>query len=106
MAIIDCAGDKEIALELVNYLTNLNFSVKLDESVIRVDKMNVEKMLNFFIVETNRTDYKIRKINSTDFLSSKEVSIEDFGFLRCEMCGCVLSNRDELVNHRRTHGVV
>ena len=106
MTIIDCAGDNEIALELEQYLKNLGLGAKLEESVVHVNKANMEKILNFFLVETSRSDYKIRKINSTDFLLSKEVSIEDFGFLRCEMCGCALSNRSELMNHRRVHGIV
>jgi hypothetical protein len=106
MTIIDCAGDNEIALELEHYLTNLSLDATSEESKVHVDKINVVEILNFFLTETSRTNYKIRKINSTDFLLSKEVAIEDFGFLRCEMCGCALSNRDELMNHRRVHGIV
>ena len=106
MAIIDCAGDNEIALELEHYLTNLSLGAKSEESKVHVGKMDIEKILNFFLMETSRSNYKIRRINSTDFLLSKEVSIEDFGFLRCEMCGCAFSNKDELMNHRRVHGIV
>jgi hypothetical protein len=106
MVVIDCAGDNEIALELENYLKNLGFDAKKEESVVNVDKTNVEKTLSLFLKETSRSDYKIRKIDSENFLLPKEVPIEDFGLLSCEMCGYVLSNEAELVTHRRVHGIV
>ena len=106
MVIIDCAGDNEIALELENYLKNLGFGAKSEESIVNIDKTNVEKRLRLFLKETSRSEYKIRKIDSTNFLLSKEVQIEDLDLLSCEMCGYVLSNESELMNHRRTHGIV
>ena len=85
MVSIDCAGDDEIALELENYLKNLGFGAKSQESIVNVNEMNVEKTLRFFLKETSRSNYMIRKIDSTNFLLSKEVQIEDLGFLdvRC-----------------------
>lgn len=106
MVVIDCAGDNQIALELENYLKNLGFGAKSEESIVNVDKTNVEKTLRLFLKETSRSEYKIRKIDSTNFLLSKEVQIEDLDLLSCEMCGYVLSNESELMNHRRTHGIV
>jgi hypothetical protein len=106
MIVIDCAGDNEIALELENYLKNLGCDVKAEESLVNVDKTDVENILNLFLKETNRSNYKIRKIGSTNFLISKEVSIENLDLLSCEICGYVLSNEYELMNHRRTHGIV
>ena len=103
MVIIDCAGDNEIALELENYLKNLGFGAKSNESIVNVDKTNLEKTLHLFLKETNRSDYKINKIDSTNFLLSKEVQIEDLGFFRCEMCEHIVSSKEELLVHRRTH---
>ena len=103
MVIIDCAGDNEIALELENYLKNLGFGAKSNESIVNVDETNVEKTLHLFLKETSRSDYNIRKIDSTNFLLSKEVQIEDLGFFRCEMCEHIVSSREELLVHRRTH---
>lgn len=105
MTVINCAGDNEIALELENYLKNLGFDAKVEESLVIVDKTGVEGTLNLFLKETARTEYKIRKLDSENFLLSKEVPIEDLDLLSCEMCGYVLSNETELMNHRRAHGI-
>ena len=103
MVVIDCAGDNEIALELENYLKNLGFGAKSNESIVNVDKTNLEKTLHLFLKETSRSDYNIGKIDSTNFLLSKEVQIEDLGFFRCEMCEHIVSSKEELLVHRRTH---
>lgn len=102
---VDCAGDDTIALELENYLKSHGFSAKTDEYTVIVSEDVLEETLNYFLKETNRTVYKIRKIDSTNFLLSKEIPIEDFGFFRCEMCGYVLSSEEELLVHRRAHGI-
>ena len=93
--VVDCAGDNEIALELEIYLKNLGFGAKSEESIVNVDKTNVEKTLTLFLKETSRSEYKIRKIDSTNFLLSKEVQIEDLGFFRCEMCEHIVSSKEE-----------
>lgn len=106
MVVIDCAGDSEIALELENYLKNLGLYAKAENSLVNVDNKNVENTLRLFIKETSRSEYRIRKLDSKDFLLSKEVQIEDFDMVSCEMCGLVLSNEIDLMNHRRLHGAV
>jgi hypothetical protein len=103
--VIDCAYDYEIAQELVNYLTDLSFSAKIEESTVIVNDIDIEKILGYFLMETNRTEYSVRKIDSTNFVLSREVMIEDLGFQRCEMCGYVISSEEELLVHRRAHGI-
>ena len=103
MIVIDCAGDDEIALELENYLKNLGFGATSKEFIVHVDETNMENTLRLFLKETSRSDYNIRKIDSTNFLLSKEVQIEDLGFFRCEMCEHIVSTKEELLVHRRTH---
>ena len=44
-------------------------------------------------------------MGSINFVLAKEVPIEDFGFQRCEMCGYVVSSEEELMVHRRAHGI-
>jgi len=105
MMFIDCAEDGKIALELENYLKNHGVSAKTDESMVIVNEGDIEQVLNDFLKETNRSAYNIRKIDSTNFLLSKEIPIEDFGFFRCEMCGYVVSSEEELLVHRRAHGI-
>ena len=103
---IDCAGDSDLALELQNYLKNLGIDANVEEAFVNVHKQDVEKTLSLFIKETGRTNYKIRKVDSENFLLSKEMAIEDLGLLICEICGYALSNEYELMNHRRAHGLV
>lgn len=105
MTIIDCACDDEIAKELASYLRNHGFDAKPEEASVIVSEENVEQILKSFLKETNRSGYKIRKIDSTNLLLAREVPIEEFGFLRCEMCGYIVSNEEELLTHRRAHGI-
>ena len=95
-----------MALELQNYLKNLGIDANMEESFVNVYKQDVEKTLNLFLKETGRTNYTIRKVDPENFLLSKEVAIEDLDLLSCEICGHVLSNEYELMNHRRVHGLV
>ncbi len=92
MIIIDCANDNELAEELGNYLKNHGFDAKVVESSMTVMEADVDQVLRSFLSATRRTGYNIRKIDSSTILLSKEVPIEDFGFLRCEMCGYVVSS--------------
>lgn len=105
MITIDCAYDNKIAEELENYLKDLGYSPRIEESTVIVNDGDVEKFLDFFLKETNRTEYSVRKIDSSNFMISKEVMIEDLGFQRCEMCGYVVSSEEELLVHRRAHGI-
>jgi hypothetical protein len=105
MIVIDCAYDNEIAQELENYLKDLGFSPKIEESTVIVNDADIGQILGNFLKETNRTEYSVRKIDSTNFILAKEVMIEDLGFHRCEMCGYVVSSEEELLVHRRAHGI-
>lgn len=105
MIVIDCAYDNKIAQELGNYLRDRGFSAKTEESTVIINDTDVEQILGYFLKETNRTEYSVRKIDSTNFILAREVMIEDFGFQRCEMCGYVVSSEEELLVHRRAHGI-
>jgi len=105
MIIIDCANDSEIAVELANYLRSHGLDAKSEEALVIVNEEIVEQILKLFLKETNRLGYNIRRMDSTNLLLAKEVPIEEFGFLRCEMCGYVVSNEEELLTHRRAHGI-
>ncbi|MGI0069123.1 MAG: hypothetical protein ACREA3_06640 [Nitrosotalea sp.] len=105
MVTIDCACDNEFALELASYLTNHGVDATSEESLVVVKYADPEKILRSFLEDTRRQGYSIRKIDSENFLMSKEVPIEDFGFFRCEMCGYIVSSEEELLIHRRAHGI-
>ncbi len=105
MMIIDCANDNELAEELENFLQKHGFNAKAVDSSVTIMAANVEHLLRSFLTETKRQEYSIRKIDDANILVAKEVPIEDFGFLRCEMCGYVVSSEEELLTHRRAHGI-
>ena len=56
MIVIDCAYDYNIAQELENYLKGLGFSAKTEESTVIVDDVDIERILGYFLKETNRTE--------------------------------------------------
>lgn len=105
MVIIDCAYDTNLAEELDKYLKDHGLQTKIEKSSLIVEKQDLEKILKLFLAETERSDYKIRRIDSETFLVAREVPIEEFGFFRCEMCGYVVSSEEELLVHRRSHGI-
>lgn len=105
MVIIDCAGDNELAAELQNYLKDHQYDTDIEDSSVVSNASDIEKILKTFLKESDKIGYTIRKIDSVNILLSKEVPIEDFGFLRCEMCGYVVSSEEELLVHRRAHGI-
>lgn len=105
MTTIYCANDTELATELEGYLKRHGFEALAEESSVVLKKSDVEQDIRSFLKETHRSGYSLRKLNSTDILLSREVPIENFGFLRCEMCGYVVSSEEELMVHRRAHGI-
>lgn len=105
MTTIFCANDTELATELQRYLSGHGFDALIEESSVVVRESDLEQHIRAFLEETHRSGYSIRKLNSTSILLSREIPIEDFGFLRCEMCGYVVSSEEELMVHRRAHGI-
>ena len=105
MVTIDCANDNELAEELGRYLKTIHLESEVADSLVMVAGLDVDKILNTFLRETNRSAYSIRKVDDDTVLLAKEIPIEDFGFLRCEMCGYVVSSEVELLTHRRAHGI-
>ncbi|MDE1830576.1 MAG: C2H2-type zinc finger protein [Thaumarchaeota archaeon] len=103
--IIDCANDSELAAELGTYLKNHYIDVRIGDASVITTESNLEEIIKSFLEETKRSGYSLRKIDPTNILLAKEVPIENFGFFRCEMCGYVVSNEEELLTHRRAHGI-
>jgi len=105
MITIDCAGDTELADKLVNYLKNNGIDCTQEDSLVLVTLNEVEKILKMFLKETRRVEYSILKSDLTTFVVAKVVPIEDFGLLRCNICGYVVSSEEELTAHQRAHGI-
>jgi len=105
MVTIDCAGDTELAHELVNYLKSNRIDAAQEHSLVLTDQSGVEKILNAFLKNTARSEYSILKSDVETFVVAKVVPIEDFGLLKCNICGYVLSSEEELTAHQRAHGI-
>ncbi len=105
MIVVDCAGDVEFASKLVNYVKVQGINAKHEDSIVTINEGNVEEVLKLFLKDSNLSEYSVLKVDSENFVLAKEVPIEDFGFVRCELCGYVLSSEEELTTHRRAHGI-
>jgi len=105
MITIDCAGDTDLAGELANYLKNNGIDCTQEDSLVLVDRNEIEKILKIFLKETRRLEYSILKSDLTTFVVAKVVPIEDFGLLKCNICGYVVSSEEELTAHQRAHGI-
>ncbi len=105
MITIDCAADTNLARELVNYLKNKGIDSTQDDALVLVDQPELEKTLRAFLKETARKDYSILQSDLTTFVMAKVVPIEEFGLLKCNICGYVVSSEEELTAHQRAHGI-
>ena len=105
MITINLAFDKEIAKELVDYLTELGINSKLGEFEVIINKTDFdERILSIFLEKTSRTQHILRKIGTDSYLISKEVAVKDLGLVTCEICGLIVPE-DNLFFHRWwTHG--
>ena len=102
---IDCAADTELAGELVNYLKNNGIDSTQEDSLVLVERAEVENILKMFLKETGRLKYSILQSDLTTFVVAKVVPIEEFGLLKCNICGYVVSSEEELTAHQRAHGI-
>jgi hypothetical protein len=117
--VISCAGDNELARKVNDYLTDriapskdtIYISLSEDEVEIVLEKLGVSrddirKLLHEFI-ESNpdlADNYSI-----TDFEDVFVVGILkglDEMTANCEMCGYIASSEEDLIIHKRTHGLI
>ena len=103
MITIDMAFDKDLASELTTFLTNLGIDAHQKDSDVLVNQDNIDKdILESFLKD--KKGYVIKKINPESLLISKMANVEDFGLASCEICGYI-AFEEELLAHRRTHGI-
>ena len=105
MITIDCAGDTDLASDIAKYFKNIGIGSTLEDSLVLVDQSEIEKTLQLFLKDTGRLEYSILKSDLATFVVAKVVPIEDFGLLKCNICGYVLSSEEELIAHQRAHGI-
>jgi hypothetical protein len=104
MSVVDCAGDKEMAVLLTKYVTSLGNYAKQDDSLVLINAKNVIDILKLFLKDTGKSEYCIQQADPGTFVLAKVVPIDNFGLATCEICGFVAFD-EELFAHRRAHGI-
>jgi len=104
VTVIDCAGDEEIASDLVKYVISLGNDARQDNSCVIINEKNVKNILKSFIKHTGKSDYDMLQADSETIVLAKLTSIRNFGLSTCEICGYVATD-EELFAHRRAHGI-
>lgn len=104
--IVDCAFDKVLATEIVDYLKKEGFEAKIEnESLIIADKISKDD-LDLFLKRTRKIkDLQIIDADTDTVIIARNVSIEKFGLSRCSICGFILYEEERL-SHERAHGIV
>jgi hypothetical protein len=117
---INFAGDIKLTNNIYNYflsnsIVNEKIKVEEDTIIILIDKEEnnkntvayirslLQKFLNSFIgYET----YKIFEFANVITVGIPKDIVEISNFVFCEICGYGLSNEEELLVHRRSHGII
>jgi hypothetical protein len=119
--VVSCAGDNELAKKINDYLIDkINSSddtiyISLAEDELKVafeeklgvSKHDIKKLLHDFI----QSDPKLLgdRYSITEFDDLFVVGIPkslDEMTINCEICGYIASGEDDLIIHKRTHGLV
>lgn len=116
---INFAGDIILANNIYNhFISNLtiNEKVKLEENniiisinrehdknVIKQIRSLLQEYLNSFIIYKN---YQIFEFENIFTVGIPKDIVEISKLVFCEICGYGLSNEEELLVHRRSHGII
>jgi uncharacterized ferredoxin-like protein len=116
---ISCAGDNELARKINDYLMDkitqshdtIYISLLEDEVEIVLEKLGVSredigKLLNVFIKSNPELadSYSITEFDNV-FVVGIPKSIDEMT-VNCEMCGYIASSEEDLIIHKRTHGLI
>ena len=118
--VISCAGDNELAKKINDYLIDnispssdtIYISVSEDELELVLEKLGVsrqdiQKLLQDFI--KSDPNLLADRYSITEFDDLFVVGIPkklDEMTINCEMCGYVASDEEDLIIHKRTHGLI
>jgi uncharacterized ferredoxin-like protein len=117
--IINCAGDNELARKISDYLMDkiipshdtIYVSLSEDELEIALEKLGVSKdeirkLLHDFIksVPELADRYSITEFEDV-FIVGIAKSLDEMT-VNCEICGYIASSEEDLIIHKRTHGLV
>jgi hypothetical protein len=117
--VISCAGDNELARKINDYLMDkitqssdtIYISLSEDEVEIVLEKLGVSKdeirkLLEDFIKSSPELadDYSITEFDDV-FVVGIPKSLDEMT-VNCEMCGYIASSEEDLIIHKRTHGMI
>ena len=119
--VVSCAGDNELAKKINDYLMDkINSSddtiyISLDEDELEValeeklgvSKDDIKKLLHNFIQSDPKLlgdRYSIAEFDDL-FVVGISKSLDEMT-VNCEICGYIASGEEDLIIHKRTHGLV
>ena len=116
---INFVGDITLANNIYNHFISnsiINEKVKLEEdniiifinreydkNVIKQIRSLLQEYLNSFIIYKN---YQIFELGNVFTVGIPKNIVEISKLVFCEICGYGLSNEEELLVHRRSHGII
>ena len=116
---INFASDVALANNIYNYFVSnskLNENIKLEEDNIiistgREDDGKVNKQIISILQEYLNSskiynNYQILEFDNIFTVGIPKDIVEISKFVFCEICGYGLSNEEELLVHRRSHGII
>jgi hypothetical protein len=117
--VVNCAGDSELARKIHDYLVSkiahpndaIYISLLEDEVEIVPEKLGLSKdiirtLLNSFIKSNPELAdrYSITEFENI-FVVGIQKSLDEM-VVNCEICGYVASSEEDLIIHKRTHGLI
>jgi hypothetical protein len=117
--VISCAGDEELSRKINDYLmekitqsddtTYISLSEDEVEIVLEklgVSKEDIRKLLHEFIKSSPELadHYSITEFDDV-FVVGIPKSLDEMT-VNCEMCGYIASSEEDLIIHKRTHGLI
>jgi regulatory protein YycI of two-component signal transduction system YycFG len=119
--VVSCAGDNELAKKVNDYLmdkinsTDHTIYISLAEDELKivfeeklgVSKDDIKKLLHDFIKSHPKLlgdRYSITEFDDL-FVVGIPKSLDEMT-VNCEMCGYIASGEEDLIIHKRTHGLV
>jgi hypothetical protein len=99
--ISNSAINEKVKLEEDNIIISINR--EHDKNVIKQIRSLLQEYLNSFIIYKNHKIFELENIFTVGI--PKDI-VEISKLVFCEICGYGLSNEEELLVHRRSHGII
>ena len=116
---INFANDMVLAYNIYNYFVSnskLNENIKLEgDNIIisrsredegKVKKQIISTLQEYLNSSRNFKNYQILELDNIFTVGIPKDIVEISKFVFCEICGYGLSNEEELLVHRRSHGII